>query len=207
MMGIAFIHGLVLAFGLILPLGVQNIFILNQGAAGGKWTLAWPAVITAALCDTVLILLAVLGVSVIVFTLEWLKLILFTAGAGFIIYMGWSIWKSTPVKGMEETAGLTAKKQVMFAMSVSLLNPHAIMDTIGVIGASSLSYEGNAKTGFTLAVILTSWIWFFALSLAGRIVGRVSRSGVLLRRMNQVSAVVVWVMAIFMLLKGTVWSS
>lgn len=124
-----------------------------------------------------------------------------------MIYIGWSIWKSTPVKGMEETAGLTAKKQVMFAMSVSLLNPHAIMDTIGVIGASSLSYEGNAKTGFTLAVILTSWIWFVALSLAGRIVGRVSRSGVLLRRMNQVSAVVVWVMAIFMLLKGTVWSS
>lgn len=28
----AFIHGALLAFGLILPLGIQNIFIFNQGA-------------------------------------------------------------------------------------------------------------------------------------------------------------------------------
>ncbi|WP_410771075.1 LysE/ArgO family amino acid transporter [Fontibacillus sp. BL9] len=203
----AFIHGIVLAFGLILPLGVQNVFIFNQGAAGRKWTRTWPAVITAALCDTVLILLAVLGVSVIVFTLEWLKLILFIAGACFMIYMGWSIWKSTPAGSSAEPAGLTARKQAMFAMSVSLLNPHAIMDTIGVIGASSLNYEGNAKIGFTLATILISWIWFAGLSLAGRMVGGVSRSGVLLKRMNQVSAVVVWIMAVYLLLSGVVWSS
>lgn len=25
------IHGMILAFGLILPLGVQNVFIFNQG--------------------------------------------------------------------------------------------------------------------------------------------------------------------------------
>lgn len=28
----AIIHGIVLAFGLILPLGVQNVFIFQQGA-------------------------------------------------------------------------------------------------------------------------------------------------------------------------------
>ncbi|GGA41924.1 hypothetical protein GCM10007416_13560 [Kroppenstedtia guangzhouensis] len=28
----AFMHGFLLAFGLILPLGVQNVFIFNQGA-------------------------------------------------------------------------------------------------------------------------------------------------------------------------------
>lgn len=29
----AFIYGLILAFGLIIPLGVQNIFVFNQGAS------------------------------------------------------------------------------------------------------------------------------------------------------------------------------
>ncbi|NCX93349.1 MAG: lysine transporter, partial [Gammaproteobacteria bacterium] len=33
----AFLYGLVLAFGLILPLGPQNMFILNQGARARSW--------------------------------------------------------------------------------------------------------------------------------------------------------------------------
>ncbi|ALA71771.1 lysine transporter [Geobacillus stearothermophilus 10] len=56
----AFLHGLILAFGLIFPLGVQNVFILTQGAIQRRWRRALPAVLTASLCDTLLILLAVL---------------------------------------------------------------------------------------------------------------------------------------------------
>jgi L-lysine exporter family protein LysE/ArgO len=37
----------------------------------------------------------------------------------------------------------------MFAMSVSLLNPYAILVTIGVIGTSSLVYNGYEKWLFT----------------------------------------------------------
>lgn len=60
MLGAA-IHGFLLAFGLILPLGVQNVFVFNQGAAGRKLRRALPAVLTAAVGDTILIMLAVLG--------------------------------------------------------------------------------------------------------------------------------------------------
>ena len=28
----AILHGIILAFGLIIPLGVQNVFVFNQGA-------------------------------------------------------------------------------------------------------------------------------------------------------------------------------
>ena len=51
----------VLAFGLILPLGVQNVFVFNQGANHPKFIYALPAIITASICDTVLILIAVNG--------------------------------------------------------------------------------------------------------------------------------------------------
>jgi L-lysine exporter family protein LysE/ArgO len=78
----AFIHGTILAFGLILPLGVQNVFIFNQGANQPTFLRAIPAVITASICDTLLILLAVLGVSIIVFTFIWIKTVLF--GLGFL---------------------------------------------------------------------------------------------------------------------------
>lgn len=77
------IHGMLLAFGLILPLGVQNVFIFNQGATHKKFTNALPAIITAGVCDTVLIYLAVTGVSIIVFSFEWLTLLLYLIGFFF----------------------------------------------------------------------------------------------------------------------------
>lgn len=194
-----FIHGIILAFGLILPLGVQNVFIFNQGATHNKFTNALPAIITAGVCDTILIYLAVAGVSMIVFSFEWLKILLFLIGFFFLTYMGWVMWKSTPeVNTNQEKSQFSARRQITFAASVSLLNPHAIMDTIGVIGTSSLAYIGYDKWIFTMACILVSWIWFFSLAISGRKIGQIDKTGKFLTRMNQASAIIIWVMAIYM---------
>ncbi len=56
-----YLHAFILALGLILPLGVQNLFVFNQGVTQPALWRALPAVITAAICDTLLILLAVQG--------------------------------------------------------------------------------------------------------------------------------------------------
>jgi len=192
----AAIHGMLLALGLILPLGVQNIFIFNQGAGHRKFRSSLPAILTASICDTLLILLAVLGVSLFLFQFIWLKNLLFIAGACFLIYMGYAIWKSKPKTDGGHT--LTPGKQVGFAMSVSLLNPHAIMDTVGVIGTSSLIYSGTEKQLFTLACIAVSWAWFFCLAIAGRMLGKADKSGKLLVLLNKASALVMWAMAIVM---------
>ncbi len=90
----AFIHGTALAFGLILPLGVQNVFIFNQGAIHKNFARSIPAIVTAALCDTLLILLAVTGVSLIIFQFEWLTTLIYAIGFIFLVYMGWTILKS-----------------------------------------------------------------------------------------------------------------
>ncbi|MFC8684085.1 LysE/ArgO family amino acid transporter [Brevibacillus porteri] len=194
----AILHGFVLAFGLILPLGAQNVFVFNQGALQPTLLRAMPVVLTAALCDTLLILLAVLGVSLIVLTVTWLKTVLYVVGFFFLMYMGYLTWRSRPSTEDGEKERFSAKKQIMFAASVSLLNPHAILDTIGVIGTSSLSYTGTEKWGFTIACILVSCLWFFGLSVAGRAAGRLDRSGKLQRGLNMVSAVIMWGVAIYM---------
>lgn len=189
----AIIHGLILALGLILPLGVQNVFVFNQGAIQPKFARALPVILTASLCDTLLITLAIVGVSVVVLEVEWLKTMLFLFGILFLIYMGGTTWRSKPSSpGEENKNSLSPGKQVAFAMSVSLLNPHAILDTIGVIGTSSLTYTGPDRTVFAVACISVSWLWFFALGLAGRAAGRLDRSGKVLSALNRVSAVVMW---------------
>ncbi|BAH45888.1 MULTISPECIES: LysE/ArgO family amino acid transporter [Brevibacillus] len=194
----AILHGFVLAFGLILPLGAQNVFVFNQGALQPTLLRAMPVVLTAALCDTLLILLAVLGVSLVVLTVTWLKTVLYVIGFFFLVYMGYLTWRSRPDTEAGEKERFSAKKQIMFAASVSLLNPHAILDTIGVIGTSSLSYSGTEKWGFTVACILVSCFWFFGLSVAGRTAGRLDRSGKLQRGLNMVSAVIMWGVAFYM---------
>lgn len=192
-------HGMILALGLILPLGVQNVFVFNQGAIHKKFTHVLPAIITAGVCDTLLIYLAVAGVSIIVFSFEWLKILIFFAGFIFLVYMGWMMWKNTPeISANQEKNQFSARRQVTFAASVSLLNPHAIMDTIGVIGTSSLVYSGYDKWTFTIACIMVSWVWFFSLAISGRKIGQFDRSGKFLKRLNQVSAVIIWFMAIYM---------
>ena len=193
------IHGILLAFGLILPLGVQNVFIFNQGATHRKFTKALPAIITAGICDTILIYLAVAGVSVIVLSFEWMKISLFLAGFLFLAYMGWVIWKDNPsVSAKQEEKGFSARRQITFAASVSLLNPHAILDTIGVIGTSSLTYTGYEKWIFTLACIVVSWIWFLSLALVGRKIGQIDGNGKFLKNINKLSALIIWVMALYM---------
>lgn len=168
-----FLHGMILAFGLIIPLGVQNIFVFNQGATHKKLKSAMPAVITASVCDTLLILLAVGGVSLIILNFAWFKTVLFTIGILFLLYVGWLLWKNASTfQKQEKFLPFSAKQQILFTMSVSLLNPHAILDTIGVIGTNSLIYSGFEKWSFSFACILISWCWFFGLAYAGKNLGK-----------------------------------
>ncbi|OAI48771.1 lysine transporter LysE [Gammaproteobacteria bacterium SCGC AG-212-F23] len=193
----AFIYGVILAFGLIIPLGVQNVFVFNQGATQKHFLHAMPSVLTASLCDTILILCAVAGVSVVVLTLPVLKTIIFIIGFIFLLYMGWVTWKSSPANLHTGELPLSGKKQMLFAASVSLLNPHALLDTIGVIGTNSLHFLGIEKIVYTLACILVSCIWFFGLSVAGHFMHRLDKSGIGLWVVNKISALIIWGVAIY----------
>lgn len=193
----AILHGIILSFGLILPLGVQNVFVFSQGATQPKLIRALPATVTAALCDTFLILLAVFGLSVIVLQFEWLRLSLMIAGILFLLYMGYIIWKSKPTTN-ERNKALPIRQQVIFALSVSLLNPHAILDTVGVIGTSALKYVGIEQVFFTIACITVSWIWFFGLTLAGTVMKKLDSTGSLMNIFNKCSALFIWGTAIYL---------
>jgi L-lysine exporter family protein LysE/ArgO len=193
------IHGFILAFGLILPLGVQNVYVFNQGASLQKWVYVLPVVLTASICDTVLISLAVLGVSAVALAISWIKFTLILAGVLFLLYMGFTTWRSKPNSETAISKSTSSRKQIVFAASVSLLNPHAIMDTIGVIGTNSLSYSGTAKLAFMVVCILVSWIWFFGLSVAGSLIGKVNSTGRYILTLNKISALIMWGTAIYLI--------
>ncbi len=193
----ACIHGVLLALGLIIPLGVQNIFVFNQGAAASPFRKAMPSFITAALCDTTLIILAVLGVSLLIFEIAWLKNIIFAVGFIFLMYMGWVTWKQHASNINARQRELSAKKQILFAMSVSILNPHAIIDTIVVIGTNAVAYSGYSKLAYTLSCIGISWIWFASLAFAGHNMHKLDKNGLWIKAVNKLAAIIIWCIALY----------
>ncbi|OZB96574.1 LysE/ArgO family amino acid transporter [Paenibacillus sp. XY044] len=189
----AILHGFILALGLILPLGVQNLFVFSQGAAHTRLTRALPAVAAASLCDTLLISLAIMGVSVVVLEYAWIKTVLFSLGIPFLLYMGYITLTSKPaVQNGEASRSFSTRKQIAFAVSVSLLNPHAILDTVGVVGTSSLNYAGGERLAFGAACITVSWVWFAGLASAGRAARRLDSTGKLRSWLNILSAIIMW---------------
>jgi L-lysine exporter family protein LysE/ArgO len=134
----------------------------------------------------------------------WIKLVLLGTGVIFLSYMGWLTWNTPLVNRCDnEDKRLTVKQQILFTVTVSLLNPHAVLDTIGVIGASSINYMGNEKVLFTIACILVSWCWFLFLAVMGWKVGKQKGFTQLFGVVNKISAIFMWLSAIYMAYSST----
>ncbi len=163
--------------------------------------MALPVVVTAALCDTLLILISVSGVSLVVIAIPQLQIILYSLGFIFLMYIGWTIWHSDAGDSDQKQA-VPVQKQILFALSISLLNPHAILDTVGVIGINAVQYtERTELIAFALACILVSWIAFTLLAIIGRIVKTIDKEGKGLKIINKISAVSMWGIAGFILIE------
>lgn len=194
----AFIHGFILSAGLILPPGAQNVFLINQGANHKKFIHTLPAIITAGLSDTLLIVLSVVGISLIILSIPALQLLMYVIGFIFLLYMAVSLWFTKSSAG-EAPVKLNPLKQIAYALSVSLLNPHAILDTVGIIGTNSTAYTGDALIVFTLSCIAVSWLFFVLLVLLGRVLGNIDQNGKLTNIINKISSVVIFTVAVVIL--------
>ncbi|MGO3727085.1 LysE/ArgO family amino acid transporter, partial [Staphylococcus carnosus] len=139
--------------------------------------------------------IAVLGVSLILMSLPILQLVIYIIGLIFLLYMAWSLWNEKP-NNLENHNSMSAKKQIGFALSVSLLNPHAIMDTIGVIGTSASVYSGTEKLLFSISTIMVSWIWFISLAILGKTLGSIDKTGKYIIILNKISSVIVIIVSL-----------
>ncbi len=164
-----YLAGLVLGLALIVPIGAQNVFIVGQGLAVGWPRSAW-AVVAAGCCDTLLILAGAAGVSQLLNNFPALRIVLLVGGAAFLTYLGVQSWRrSTTTLALTTGEALDGRKVLTRTASVSLLNPHAILDTVGVIGAAIAAQPEASRALFAGGAVSASWLWF--LLLAGAAAG------------------------------------
>lgn len=167
-----FLRGLTLGLSLIVAIGPQNAFVLRQALTRRHALLA---ALACSLADTVLIALGVLGVGAFLARNPVLTTLGTLAGAAFLLWYGWRSFRAAQHPGALDTEGQVASTPgavLATAAAFSLLNPHALLDTVVLIGGASAGLSGGGRRAFLAGTLLASWTWFFGLALlAGRLAG------------------------------------
>ncbi len=190
-----FAKGALLGMSLVLPLGPQNAFILHTGAKEKSWHRILPVVCMAGLCDALLIIAAVYG-SRWVGHIAPLKNLLVWVGILFLLWFGYKLLRDSSKEEAEaDSLPLSLLKQLVFCATISILNPHAIIDTFVVIGAVAMEYSGIQKHWFGIGCIFIDCFWFIALALLGFFVKKMNKNRAIIKILNRISALIMFYVA------------
>ena len=161
-----FLLGLILGLALIIPIGVQSLFVLNQGLVSG-FPRAFVGVAAVCFCDTFLIVLGAAGASTLLALLGYQELLI-AVGSIYLLIMGVLTLRARPQHAGGEyltRVGATVAQ----AVGVSVLNPHAILDTVGVLGAAIAAQAAEGRVTFVAGAVGASWVWYSVIGLSASI--------------------------------------
>jgi L-lysine exporter family protein LysE/ArgO len=165
----AFVFGLLFGMATAFPVGVQSFVVLNQGLVAG-YPRVFFGIVTASCCDTLLIVLGAAGVSAILHA-PGSREALILVGVAFLLVMGVLALRA-PSDEEEVKSLLRPTAMVAQTIGVSLLNPHAILETVGVLGAAIAAQATENRLEFAAGVISASWVWFLMIGLGASVLQR-----------------------------------
>ena len=161
----ALFQGLVLGAGMIIPIGVQNSYVLNQGIKRNHHFLT---ATICMVCDVLLIALGIFGGGQLIASNEGLMLAISLGGTIFLLAYGGLAFKTAwrnRYEAAEHVKTLASRKAVVgTTLAVTLLNPHAYLDTVVILGSVGGTFEGNERLAFALGTMLASILWFYSLA-------------------------------------------
>ena len=160
MINLDFLQGLVIGLTLIVAMGPQNLFVIQQGL---KKSYVLTVCLICSISDAILIVIGIILSNYLSELSQNLVLILKLMGAGWLILYGIiKIKDSYKIKKFNEDYSTEKLKNILIiTLAFTFLNPHVYLDTIILIGAISLNFAN--KFAFAIGVILSSFIFFFSL--------------------------------------------
>lgn len=192
-----FFQGLVLGAALILPLGPQNAFVMNQGVKRQYHFM------TAALCtlsDIALICAGIFGGNALLSQSPLLLMLITWAGVAFLLWYGWGALRtafSGDVTLSEETAIKQSRWRIIATvLAVTWLNPHVYLDTFVVLGSLGSQFASeSARQWFAFGTISASVLWFFGLALLAAWLSPLLRTARAQRIINLLVGMIMWFIA------------
>jgi L-lysine exporter family protein LysE/ArgO len=159
---IPFAFGLLFGLATAFPVGVQSFVVLDQGLRFG-YPRVLTGIVTASLCDTLLIVLGAAGASALLADADARTPVLLV-GVAFLATFGVLAFRAPPE---DEAVKSVARPFAMIAQTVgvSLFNPHAVLETVGILGGAIVAQSAENRIGFAAGVISASWVWFLVVGL------------------------------------------
>jgi L-lysine exporter family protein LysE/ArgO len=160
---IAFLFGLLFGLATAFPIGVQSFVVMNQGLRVG-YPKVLVSIVTASLCDSLLIVLGAAGASALLVAAGNERLLI-SMGVLFFFVAGVMTLRSSPEDEAKVKSQTRAGAMIAQTAGVSLLNPHAVFETVGLLGGAIAIQAVGDRLEFAAGAISASWIWFFAIGL------------------------------------------
>ena len=163
-----YFNGLILGLSLIMALGPQNIFLIKQGARRNHATLS---ALVCFVCDIILVCASVAGLHKVLLAHPTFQIWMVWLGCSFLFYYAIKSLRSGLSKKKDNTEVVVPSHNraqiIFFALGFSLLNPHAIIDSLVIIGSGSSQFPDH-ELAFLAGVITASFLWFSSLTFTTR---------------------------------------
>lgn len=155
-----FIQGFIIGSSLIIAIGPQNLYVINQGL---KKNFVFIVVLICSLSDSLLIVCGIyLSNNILSLNTSIITIMKLIGGIWLILY-GISKIKNSrqhEIKSSEINAA-SFTKVVLTTLAITYANPHVYLDTVILLGSISINFD--SKLYFGLGAIFASFIFFFSL--------------------------------------------
>ena len=203
---IPFLEGIALGASLIIAIGPQNAFVIQQGILRQHVFLA---AFVCTLVDVVLIIVGAAGFGTLIAIIPSLKTYFLWGGILFLMGYGTlSLISSFKHPGDEDSLGnkesgyptKNRKSIIITAAGFSLLNPHVYLDTVILLGGLAAQYEIPERNYFAFGAIMASVVWFYGIGYGATLVAPWFESSRGKRILDLVIAMIMFVLAFVLML-------
>ena len=172
-----FIQGFIIGSTLIIAIGPQNLFVINQGL---KKKFVLVTVLFCSLSDSLLIILGIILSNLLINLDHGIINILKNLGGLWLLYYGFD--KIRKVKNAKKIIEEENNKNdlintIIVVFLITYANPHVYLDTVILIGSISANFE--SKVFFGLGAIMASFIFFFSLGYLSKYLSKYMHSKIM----------------------------
>ena len=168
-----FIQGFIIGSSLIIAIGPQNLFVINQGL---KKNFVFIVVLICSLSDSLLIICGIyLSNNILSLNTSIITIIKLIGGIWLILYGLNKIKNSRKHKiNSNEFNESSFTKVVVTTLAITYANPHVYLDTVILLGSISINFDN--KLYFGLGAIFASIVFFFSLGYFSNFLSRYIKS-------------------------------
>lgn len=155
-------EGFLLGLAYAMPIGTQNLFVINSAARGTMPQAVRTAMIFAFM-DISLGIACILGVGNLIQSHDMAKPVIGSIGAGFLLYIGYRLLtKKADVADSQAPSAFGSLWKAAFLLT--WCNPHALIDGSVLLGGYQSALSQSDTYIFSIGLALASSTWFFSLS-------------------------------------------